>query len=193
MTEELLPPVESLPVEKKRKRRRKKSHSRASRRDEACSILTSVAEEMRSAAEDLRGAAEQLEESAKNDEEPDEEVEVPTTETIHQELDGRVELASKYFDEYFSTSEIESLAEEMSSWRDGLEGTNLSQSDKAQTIGETADTLENTASSLDQCSFPEGLDYDDVESFATELDQLADEIESQVSDIENCEFPGMYG
>jgi len=182
------------PVEKKkRKRRRKKSHSRAARRDEATAILWGVAEEMRSAAEDIRGAAGDLDESKANDEEPNEELEVPSTETIHKEIEDRVEEASKYFEEHFSTSELESLAEEMRSWSDGLEGTNLSQSEKAQTISDTADTLESAISSLDGCSFPDDFDLDDVESFATELDQLADEIESGVSDIENCEFPGMYG
>ena len=178
---------------KKRKRRKKKSHSRASRRDEATAILTGVAEEMRSAAEDIRGAAESFDEAEANDEEPNEEVETPTTETINKEIEDRVEAASKYFEEHFSTSDLESLSEEMGSWAEGLEGTNLANSDKASTIRETADSLESAVSSLDQCSFPDDLDLDDVESFAVSLDQLADDIDSYVSDIENCEFPGMYG
>jgi hypothetical protein len=42
-------------------------------------------------------------------------------------------------------SEVESLAEEMTSWRDNMQGTNLENTSKFEEVNECADTLENGA------------------------------------------------
>jgi methyl-accepting chemotaxis protein len=45
--------------------------------------------------------------------------------------------------------EIASLADEMSEWRDNMEGTNLEYTSKYETVSESADTLEDQSSSLE--------------------------------------------
>ena len=62
-------------------------------------------------------------------------------------------------------SELDSLADEMESWRDNMEGTNLENTQKYETISECADTLRTG--------------FDDVENALVEL--------------EGVEFPGMFG
>lgn len=59
---------------------------------------------------------------------------------------------------------INELKDEIENWRDGLQGTNLENSDK----------------------------YDQLESCIQELEQGADEIESGISSLESAEFPTMY-
>jgi len=112
-----------------------------------------------------------------------------------KEVDRIIKDTQKFFDEHFVYDGVQNLADEMGSWRDGLQGTNLENSDRYQTISDTADTMENASSALDGLSFPDlgGDSSDDVEQFADELEQLANDINDAVSDIENCDFPGMYG
>lgn len=112
-----------------------------------------------------------------------------------KEVDRIIKDIQKLFDEHFSYDEVQNLAEEMGNWRDGLQGTNLENSERYQTVSDTADAMENAASTLDGLSFPElgGDSSDDVEQFAEELEQLANDINDAVSEIENCNFPGMYG
>jgi len=62
-------------------------------------------------------------------------------------------------------SEIEALADEMDSWRDNMQGTNLENTEKYSRVEETADTLRQG--------------YDDIESARGDLDSV--------------EFPGMFG
>jgi len=57
--------------------------------------------------------------------------------------------------------EIEVLADEMESWRDNMQGTNLENTDKYSRVEEAADTLrqgcddlENAKDSLDSIEFP---------------------------------------
>jgi chromosome segregation ATPase len=45
--------------------------------------------------------------------------------------------------------EIESLSDEMSSWRDNMEGTNLEYTSKYETVSESADMLEDQLGSLE--------------------------------------------
>jgi len=54
-------------------------------------------------------------------------------------------------------SDIEGLAEEMSSWRDNMSGTSLENTEKYQTVEEAANTLENAQNSLDQIEIPEKM------------------------------------
>ena len=62
-------------------------------------------------------------------------------------------------------SEVETLADEMESWRDNMSGTNLENTEKYQSVEECADILR--------------------EAF--------DNIDSAKSDLESVEFPGMFG
>lgn len=61
--------------------------------------------------------------------------------------------------------EIQSLQEEMQDWYDNMSGTNLESTEKYETVGECADSLQTTA----------------------------DDLESTVSEAEGIEFPGMFG
>jgi hypothetical protein len=192
---------------KKRKRRKKKSHSRASRAADAAGALTMLGEELDGAVSTLRELAKQLEDE-ETEEEPEPEVKpetVPATEPeadsqdeedgadfeqLAEDIDEEISRISTLFDEAFSTSEVQDLADEMRSWSDNVQGTNLENTDKMQTVSETADTLENAVSTLDNLSFPE-YDGKDLNSFADELEQLAQDLSDAASEIENCEFPGM--
>lgn len=49
----------------------------------------------------------------------------------------------------YAKSDLESLSEEMGSWRDNMEGTALENTGKYETVSECADTLEDQSSSLD--------------------------------------------
>ena len=62
-------------------------------------------------------------------------------------------------------SEIETLADEMESWRDNMSGTNLENTEKYQSVDECAETLRSA--------------FDDIECAKSEL--------------EGVEFPGMFG
>ncbi|RJR27727.1 hypothetical protein C4561_01345 [candidate division WWE3 bacterium] len=79
--------------------------------------------------------------------------------------------------------EIESLSEEMSSWRDNMNGTNLESTSKYETVSECADTLENVVSELSSLDEPRSLD---------ELEAAIATLQSALLDLENIEFPGMY-
>lgn len=61
-------------------------------------------------------------------------------------------------------SEIESLQEEVDNWKEGMEGTNLEQTDKYQMLTEASDALSSGH----------------------------DDIENALSELENVEFPTMY-
>ena len=84
-----------------------------------------------------------------------------------------------------ATSELSSLAEEMHSWADNMEGagTGLENTDKYQRVSDAADILEEQASELDGIGFP---DFD-------ELEDTKGTIENSVAELKSVEFPGMFG
>ena len=61
-------------------------------------------------------------------------------------------------------ADIEALKDEIEEWRDGMEGTNLENTQKYEDLNECADALETGYS----------------------------DIEDAVSELENIEFPGMF-
>lgn len=77
-------------------------------------------------------------------------------------------------------AELESLTEEIQSWRDGMQGTNLENTEKYSTLDETASTLENIEPSIDEVS-----DFSDIE-------QRISDLEDKASELESVEFPGMF-
>lgn len=194
------------PKKRKRKRRKKESHSRAARAGRAAGVLQQLADELDASCDNLRDLVSELGTTSEEEEAMEELTEqgevAPEGETagdkaadiadIKKSMQEEVTRISNVFDESFSSSEIEDLASEMRSWSDNVQGTNLENTDKMQTVGETADTMEQASSTLDGLTFPE-YDEDDVDSFIQELEQLANEIRDVASDVENCEFPGMYG
>lgn len=81
------------------------------------------------------------------------------------------------------TSEIDNLKSEMESWRDNLDGANMSHLPKYDQVSECADVLDNALSTL------EGLSIDGFE----EIESVMSEAEEAVNEAEGAEFPGMYG
>jgi hypothetical protein len=77
--------------------------------------------------------------------------------------------------------EIESHMDEMTSWRDNMEGTNLENTQKYSDVSETAEELEGIDTNI-----PEITDVDEIDSTADTLDEIADT-------LEGLNFPGMYG
>jgi len=82
-------------------------------------------------------------------------------------------------------SEIESLKEEIESWRDNMSGTPLESTEKYSRLEECADALDDIGSATD--------------SLTTEISSV-DELESVISEYEEVagrdgevEFPGMFG
>jgi uncharacterized coiled-coil DUF342 family protein len=84
-----------------------------------------------------------------------------------------------------ATSELSSLAEEMRSWADNMEGagTGLENTDKYQRVSDAADILENEQSELD------GIGFSDFD----ELEDTKGTIENSIAELESVEFPGMFG
>ncbi len=77
-------------------------------------------------------------------------------------------------------AEIEALKEEICSWRDNMEGTNLENTSKYQEVSECADMLEDI-----EIDNGEIEDLSDIESRADDFDEAADSLEEVM-------FPGMY-
>jgi hypothetical protein len=76
--------------------------------------------------------------------------------------------------------EIEALKDEMCSWRDNMEGTNLENTSKYEEVSECADALEDIEAESKSVE-----EWDGIEDVAEELDEIAD-------NLENLNFPGMY-
>lgn len=86
----------------------------------------------------------------------------------------------------FDGSELESLLEEMESWRDNTEE-KFGQTDKWSQVSEACDAL----GSVDVSDF-DGKEYEDIEDFKGSHETDADQIEQAADELEAVEFPGMY-
>ena len=149
--------------------------SRAERASETAYKLRVVVEQLRELADDLRDE--------------------PTRDEIG-------EIAEKLFVIEIDYSEVTELMDEMQSWRDGLEGTNLEYSEKFERITDAADTLENIESELSIIEIPsvnkenwikKAINTPDPDELADELEEIPDAIEEQADELESVEFPTMYG
>jgi len=136
----------------------KRHPSRADRASEQAGQWTAAAEELR----ELDSEVEELGESKE--------------EAKLEDILGRAQSIVSGLD----TSELTALAEEMGSWRDNLQGTNLENTSKYSEVEETVDTLE----SIDD-SIPSIESVDDIEG-------AADDLESKAEELEGVSFPGMY-
>ena len=151
--------------------------SRAKRASKTASELRAIAEQLRELADDLRDE--------------------PTPDEIR-------EIAEKIFAiKEIDYSEVTELMDEMQSWRDGLEGTNLEYSEKFERISDAADTLEAIESELSIIEIPPSVDKEDwikkainnpdPDESADVLEEIPDAIEEQANELESVEFPTMYG
>jgi prefoldin subunit 5 len=112
------------------------------------------------------------------------EVEIPKTEL--QLLSERAVDSLNLLD----FSEVETLRDEIENWKSGLEGTNLENSSKYETLSSTFDCLDSAVSSLENIN--SSFSEDDKEELSNDLDSSINEIDSALSELENAEFPGMY-
>lgn len=80
----------------------------------------------------------------------------------------------------FDSSELQSLIEEMGSWRDNMDSANMTHLPKFDEVSEAADALEQIE--------PEAPSIDDV----SEIEEAADELESRADELESVSFPGMF-
>jgi paraquat-inducible protein B len=78
-------------------------------------------------------------------------------------------------------SEVESLTEEMTSWRDNMSGANMEHLPKYDEVSEACDELENIDTGVDT----EVADVGDIGDAISQLEDIADALEGV------C-FPGMY-
>lgn len=81
--------------------------------------------------------------------------------------------------EEYDTSELETLRDEMTSWRDNYPD-NLRSTSKFEEVDTAASELENMEETA-----PDVDSIDDIESAIEELERRAEE-------LENVQFPGMY-
>ncbi len=133
------------------------------------------------------------------------------SETVEKLRDAETYEEAKAAKDGLDFSDIESLAEEMGSWRDNIEA-NFSATQKFADVSDAADALESvkdTLEGLDELTEPvrennieaaheeanldpEGDDQDAEPEWKDEATTLADEIENAASELDGVSFPGMY-
>lgn len=77
-------------------------------------------------------------------------------------------------------SEIESLLEEIQSWHDNMEGTNLESTGKLSELEDCVSELESIETDT--------LSVDEVD----DISDVADQLEQRADNIDNISFPGMF-
>ncbi|MCJ7816693.1 MAG: hypothetical protein MUP55_02440, partial [Candidatus Aenigmarchaeota archaeon] len=155
---------------------------------EACESLMADAEAIRECTGEIK---QRLEDMAEGGDDPELKMTKEQIEDEMKAIKGLEETAKKTL-ENLNWGEIESLAEEMGSWRDNMQGTNLEMTSKYEAVSDAADTLENAVSDLEGLGGPD-WENTNHEELADELEEIADTIENTASDLEGIEFPGMYG
>lgn len=89
--------------------------------------------------------------------------------------------AAKNIVDNVDLSEIQSLCDEMTSWRDNMQGTNLDSTSKYKIVDNTASELENMDKEISEI-----IVVEDIEDAASQLDLMS-------NNLGGLEFPGMYG
>lgn len=156
----------------KRKAKRK-STSRASRRDVAVAKLQAVVDDLREAGARLT--------------ERDPEPYWPRIKTLTAEAAGQFEEAK---------SVLEDLQSEMESWRDSIPE-NLQGGNKCQEVEEAYDNLSSAVESVTS-EFPFEADQafpspEECREFANALEELATEVEEAIGYADDTQFPAMFG
>lgn len=99
---------------------------------------------------------------------------------LQEQLKAKLSDAQATLDEA-DFSELESLTEEMTSWRDNMSGTGLENTSKYESVDEAASTLEGIDTSMNTS----------IES-ASDIDEAISELNCKADELEGVEFPGMY-
>lgn len=87
---------------------------------------------------------------------------------------------------------IEELYDEIDNWASGMEGTNLENTQKYQTLDECRNNLDSARSYIDQIDT--GIDDDQtVQDIIDQVDSAVQDMEDADSELGGCEFPGMFG
>ena len=158
---------------------RPKYKSRADRRDEAVSELSSLRDEL----ESLKDELDSLEgEQAVDEGEAKLEGATSDKKSIEEEKEALISQAAGIADGV-DTSEVESLLDELENWKSGMEGTNLESTSKYQMLDEAVTYLQEAVDQLS--SLPSIEDLDSIEEVINYLDDV-------ISNLESVEFPGMY-
>ena len=100
--------------------------------------------------------------------------------------DAKVVSSYKNAAENADLGELESLLEEMQTWRDNMEE-KMSHVPKFEEVSECADSLESAVSSL-QDAVNEATDVQNEE----DVENSQDEIEAALEEVEAIDFPGMF-
>ena len=87
-------------------------------------------------------------------------------------------------------SDVQTLHDEIESWRDSMEGSNLEYTDKYMTLDDCADNLQSAIDTLESLDFNIPEDREEIVEW---LRALVDYIRDAVDALESCEFPGMCG
>jgi hypothetical protein len=155
--------------------------SRADRAGDAAGAFNDAASELSAIADEIRsalGEADDGEADATND---------LSADTL-AELDAlRVRLEAVGVD----GSEVESLAEEMRTWADNLEGGNLGSTSKCEEVSECADELEGVEVP-DVPSAPGEATREAWEACADECEEAASALEEAASTVEGVNFPTAF-
>lgn len=144
--------------------------SRAERASEVADGLRSCADEMRNLASDIQDVL---------DKAGDEKLDHDTLSNLRTAYDALPEP---------DFGEVESLAEEMANWRDGMSGTGLEYTAKYEEVEYAADGLEYIDIDAGIPSWKE----DSPGNLADELQQVADDLEENADELEGIDFPRMY-
>lgn len=99
---------------------------------------------------------------------------------LQKQLKKKLEEAQSIVDDV-DFSELESLTEEMTSWRDNMSGTGLENTSKYEAVDEAASTLEGIDTSMNTS----------IES-ASDIDEAISELNDKADELEGVDFPGMY-
>lgn len=166
--------------------------SRSDRASEAAGNARDAASELNEIAEEAKQLVEEVRDLLEED--ADETVsEAQRKERAEEKLrEGVRELAMRVSNVGPDLSEVESLAEEMGNWRDGMSGTNLENSSKYSEVEDCASELEGIDTECSIPSLEENADLDTLESFADDCENEASELDSKADEIEGISFPGMY-
>jgi hypothetical protein len=79
-----------------------------------------------------------------------------------------------------SLEDVESLRDELESWRDGMSGTNLENTEKYSMLEEAISALESVETEFDEVGAVD------------EIEHIADRMDDVINELEGIEFPGMY-
>jgi seryl-tRNA synthetase len=170
--------------------------SRADRASEAADSARSAGSELDDISNDAKALAEKVQKIL-DDGDEDEAAKEPSAATKKKAeevlREGVKELSQRVAGISYDLSEVESLAEEIGNWRDGMSGTGLENTGKYSEVEDCASELEGIETEpVDVSSLDEKASLEDLESFADECEEASSGLDSAADEIEGISFPGMY-